>query len=118
MIRLILFLLLIPCSLGAAYFESNPIGQMLQPKDGLDGEGWEGESEDGRTVIYEDGVIMRERVEECRARAIEARQRAIVEQRRDRDLTLNETAKLRMEQRKIEKTIEVILGEIKEICYE
>ena len=63
MIRLILFLLLIPCSLGAAYFESNPIGQMLQPKDGLDGEGWEGESEDGRTVIYEDGVIMRERVE-------------------------------------------------------
>ena len=63
MIRLILFLLLIPCSLGAAYFESTPIGQMLQPKDGLDGEGWEGESEDGRTVIYEDGVIMCERVE-------------------------------------------------------
>lgn len=47
-----------------------------------------------------------------------ARRRAIVEQRRNRGLTLNETAKLRIEQREIEKTIEAILEEIKEICHE
>ena len=47
-----------------------------------------------------------------------ARRNAIVEQRRSRDLTLNETAKLRMEQRDTDKKIEAILGEIKEICHE
>ena len=47
-----------------------------------------------------------------------ARRNAIAEQRRDRNLILNETAKLRMEQRDTEKKIEAILGEIKEICHE
>ena len=47
-----------------------------------------------------------------------ARRNAIVEQRRDRNLTLNETAKLRMEQRDTDKKIEAILGEIKEVCHE
>ena len=63
MIRLILLLLLLPSMLGAAYFESNQIGQVLQGKDGLDGIGWEGESGNGRTVIYHDGAVMRERID-------------------------------------------------------
>ena len=46
-----------------------------------------------------------------------ARRNAIAEQRRSRDLTLNETAKLRIEQRETDKKIEAILGEIKEICH-
>ena len=50
--------------------------------------------------------------------ALMARRNAIAEQRRSRDLTLNETAKLRMEQRDTDKKIEAILGEIKEICHE
>lgn len=47
-----------------------------------------------------------------------AERAAVAERRRDRDLTLNETAKLRMEQRRIEKNLEVILSEIREICHE
>lgn len=47
-----------------------------------------------------------------------AERNAIAERRRDRDLTLNESAKLRMEQRDTDKRIEAILGEIKEICHE
>lgn len=50
--------------------------------------------------------------------SLAARRNAIAEQRRNRGLTLNETAKLRMEQRDTDKKIEVILGEIKEICHE
>lgn len=50
--------------------------------------------------------------------SLAARRNAIAEQRRNRGLTLNETAKLRMEQRDIDKRIEAILGEIKEICHE
>ena len=38
--------------------------------------------------------------------------------RRDRHMTLNETAKLRMRQRELERKIEETLNEIKEICYE
>lgn len=49
--------------------------------------------------------------------SLAARRNAIAEQRRSRDLALNETAKLRMEQRDTEKKIEAILGEIKEICH-
>lgn len=45
-----------------------------------------------------------------------ARRTAISEKRRDHDLTLNETAKLRMEQREIEKSIDEILDEINGIC--
>lgn len=45
-----------------------------------------------------------------------ARRNAIVEQRRDRDLTLNETATLRVEQREIEKKLEGTLIEIQKIC--
>lgn len=41
---------------------------------------------------------------------------SIAEQRRDRDLTLNETAKLRMRQRELEKKSADLLGEIKGIC--
>lgn len=43
---------------------------------------------------------------------------SIEDRRRDRDLTLNETAKLRMRQRELERKIEETLNEIKEICYE
>lgn len=46
-----------------------------------------------------------------------ARRSAVAERRRDRELTLNETAKLRMEQRVIEKKIEGTLDKIKEICH-
>lgn len=49
--------------------------------------------------------------------SLAARRNAIAEQRRSRDLALNETAKLRMEQRDTEKKIGAILGEIKEICH-
>ena len=45
-----------------------------------------------------------------------ARRNTIAEQRRSRDLTLNETAKLRMEQREIEGRAERLLKEINEIC--
>lgn len=45
-----------------------------------------------------------------------ARRNAIAEQRRSRDLTLNETAKLRMEQREVEGMAERLLEEINEIC--
>lgn len=44
-----------------------------------------------------------------------ARRNAIAEQRRSRDLTLNETAKLRIEQRKVDKKLEDVLDEIKAI---
>ena len=43
---------------------------------------------------------------------------SIEDKRRDRDLTLNETAKLRMRQRELERKIEETLNEIKEICHE
>lgn len=46
-----------------------------------------------------------------------ARRNVIAEQRRDRGLTLNETAKLRMEQRNTDKKIEAILEKIKETCH-
>ena len=42
---------------------------------------------------------------------------AIAERRRDRELALNETAKLRIQQREIERKIESLLDEIKEICH-
>lgn len=42
----------------------------------------------------------------------------IQEQRRNKDLALNDTAKLRMKQHDIEKRLEGILSEIKEICHE
>ena len=45
-----------------------------------------------------------------------ARRNTIAEQRRSRDLTLNETAKLRMEQREVEGRSERLLKEINEIC--
>lgn len=45
-----------------------------------------------------------------------ARRNAIAEQRRSRDLTLNETAKLRIEQREVEGRTERLLEEINEIC--
>ena len=45
-----------------------------------------------------------------------ARRNAIAEQRRSRDLTLNETAKLRMEQREVEGMAGRLLEEINEIC--
>lgn len=45
-----------------------------------------------------------------------ARRNAIAEQRRSRDLTLNETAKLRMGQREVEGMAERLLEEINEIC--
>lgn len=45
-----------------------------------------------------------------------ARRNAIAEQRRSRDLTLNETAKLRMEKREVEGRAERALKEINEIC--
>lgn len=44
--------------------------------------------------------------------------KAIGGQRRDRSLTLNETARLRMRQREIERMIEGILNEIRGICHE
>lgn len=47
-----------------------------------------------------------------------ARRNVIAVQRRNRDLTLNETAKLRMEQRNTDKTIEAVLEKIKETCHE
>ena len=47
-----------------------------------------------------------------------ARRNSIAEQRRDRNLTLNETARLRMEQHDTDEIIEAILEEIKEICHE
>ena len=50
--------------------------------------------------------------------ALVARRSAVAEQRRNRDLTLNETAKLRVEQRNTDKIIEAVIGEIKEICHE
>ena len=46
-----------------------------------------------------------------------AERNGIAERRRDRDLTLNETAKLRMRQREIERNIEGLLDDIKEICH-
>lgn len=49
---------------------------------------------------------------------LSARRNAITEQRHDRNLTLNETARLRMEQHDTDKKIEAILGEIKEVCHE
>lgn len=45
-----------------------------------------------------------------------ARRNTIAEQRRSRDLTLNETAKLRMEQREVEGMAKRLLEEINEIC--
>lgn len=45
-----------------------------------------------------------------------ARRNAIAEQRRSRDLTLNETAKLRMEQHEAKKRTERLLEEICKIC--
>lgn len=45
-----------------------------------------------------------------------ARRNTIAEQRRSRDLTLNETAKLRIEQREVEGRAERLLEEINEIC--
>lgn len=44
--------------------------------------------------------------------------RAITLQRKDRNLTLNETAGLRMQQHELEKAIEHNLNEIKELCHE
>lgn len=43
---------------------------------------------------------------------------AIEEQRRSKDLTLNDTAKLRIKRHDIEKRLEGTLGEIKEVCHE
>ena len=45
-----------------------------------------------------------------------ARRNAIAEQRSSRDLTLNETAKLRMEQREVERRIDCLLEEVRKIC--
>lgn len=42
--------------------------------------------------------------------------KSLAEQRRDRSLTLNETAKLRMRQREIDKKVTGLLEDIKEIC--
>lgn len=47
-----------------------------------------------------------------------AKRNAVEEQRHDRRLMLNETAKLRVMQRALEKEIEGILNEIREICHE
>lgn len=48
--------------------------------------------------------------------ALAARRNAIAKQRRNRDLTLNETSKLRMEQRDVEGRAERLLREINGIC--
>lgn len=60
----------------------------------------------------------RERLLELSTRrdALAAERNRIVEQRRDKDLTLNESAKLRMEQREVEGRAELLLKEINEIC--
>lgn len=50
--------------------------------------------------------------------ALVAELSSIKDKRRDRGLTLNETAKLRMRQRELERMIDGILNEIKEICNE
>lgn len=50
--------------------------------------------------------------------SLTAQRNAIVKQRRDGDLALNESAKLRMRQRTAERHIEATLTAIKEICHE
>ena len=45
-----------------------------------------------------------------------AERNSIENKRRDRDLTLNETAKLRIRQRKLEKRLQACLSDIREIC--
>lgn len=59
----ILPMLLFLLPLNASYFESNALGQFIASKEGLSGTGYEGEESNGRTVIYFDGEIVRERVE-------------------------------------------------------
>ncbi len=56
-----LLLLLISLPLYSAPFASNALGQDLGPIDALTGSGYEGESADGRTLIYLDGEIIKER---------------------------------------------------------
>ncbi len=51
-------------TLSAAFFSSNALGQDLGPIPALAGSGYEGESSDGRIVIYSDGVPVRERLED------------------------------------------------------
>lgn len=51
---------LLPLS-AASYFSSNALGQNLGAIDGLTGTGYEGETDGGRTVIYNDGKIISKR---------------------------------------------------------
>ena len=59
----ILSMLLFLLPLNASYFESNALGQFIASKESLSGTGYEGEVNNGRTVIYLDGEVVRERVE-------------------------------------------------------
>ena len=59
----ILSMLLFLLPLNASYFESNALGQFIASKESLSGTGYEGEVNNGRTVIYLDGGVVRERVE-------------------------------------------------------
>ena len=59
---LFLFLLIsVPCF--AEVFQSNALGQNLGTIEALTGSGYEGESDNGTTVIYLDGAVVRKRSE-------------------------------------------------------
>ena len=57
-------LMMLSASLYASYFASNALGQDLGELKALSGSGYEGERNGGSTVIYLDGVPVRERYEE------------------------------------------------------
>ena len=57
---LLCFLSLFP--LSAEAFLSNALGQDLGPIEALTGTGFEGEREEGRVTIYQDGSVIRERI--------------------------------------------------------
>lgn len=56
--------ILLSMPLHAEAFLSNALGQDLGPLDALTGSGYEGERDGARTVIYSDGEVIRERVDD------------------------------------------------------
>ena len=61
--KLVPLILLLPLPLFSAVFSSNSIGQEIEPKAGLEGIGYELESDGGHSILYLDGEAVMERTE-------------------------------------------------------
>lgn len=78
--KAVVLFLLAASSLSAAAFQSNALGQDLGPLESVSGAGYEGFAEDGKTTIYLDGDVIREREENDNGYTIteEERKEAVV----------------------------------------